>query len=407
MNDENADAENTEELDTTVISENSNTTVLDTDDEENQHESEQSDAELDAASNLTDEDILAMDNPDDILNYAKEEEDTTESISSDESSTYDSPDENTDKTKLATTEESGENVKAGNEHAESSQQENSETAQTQQTNYESEYKELFSPLKAAGKDFTVRNVEEARALMQKGIGYNHAMANIKQQAKIAKTIEAAEIDEQQLNFLIDLHKGDKRAIQQLLSQQEIDPMDLGYDDDSTESYTPNNHHVSEKSIEVDEMLKELSVTPTYQQFLKVVGDEWDAQSRAIVAENPATMKVINDQMANGVYALIDAEISRQRSLGQLQGINDVSAYQQVGEQIQARGGFNHIFNTEDKKTPPDLDVGSQPRQTNENRDRKRRAASPTNAARQSSDNERINPLLMDDDEFEKKFANFV
>jgi len=120
-------------------------------------------------------------------------------------------------------------------------------------------------------------------------------------------------------------------------------------------------------------------------------------------------------MSSGVYDVISAELVRQRALGQLNGLSDLDAYKQVGDSIQERGGFDHLFQNRAKEAGQDQ--GQQnakpakrlpPKQkpVDPKLNEKRRAASPAKGApaKAKKPNE-FNPLAMSDEEFEKHFSS--
>ena len=87
---------------------------------------------------------------------------------------------------------------------------------------EDTYKQIFAPFKAAGREFQVRDVNEAISLMQKGVDYTR-----KQQALKPRLMEMRALEEQgmlgsNLNYAIDLFKGNPQAIAKLIKEKNID-----------------------------------------------------------------------------------------------------------------------------------------------------------------------------------------
>ena len=74
--------------------------------------------------------------------------------------------------------------------------------------YETVYKDIFKPFKANGKDITPRTVEDVVQLMQMGANYTKKMQLMAPLKKAAESLSRADIKEDDLNFLIDVHKGD-------------------------------------------------------------------------------------------------------------------------------------------------------------------------------------------------------
>jgi len=258
--------------------------------------------------------------------------------------------------------------------------------------------QITAPFKANGKTMKIENADDAVRLMQKGANYNLKMASMKPHLKVLKTLEKNEIDEEKLNFLIDLDRNDPGAIARLLKQSEIDPID--FDTDRNEKqYKATDHSVEDREIAFDEVLDEIKDSDTYARTLDVVGGQWDDASKRAVTDAPELLRLMNDHMASGVYDVISNQLTQERALGRLNGLSDIEAYREVGDAIQAKGGFDHLFQQEERQqAPPSQERSTEPKQEAKSRREKRKAASPTKSApgKKKAD---FNPLGMSDDAF--------
>ena len=267
--------------------------------------------------------------------------------------------------------------------------------------FEAEYKKLLAPFKANGKEIAVDNLDDARALMQMGANYNKKMAAMKPSLKILKTLENnGLLDEAKIGFLIDLAKKDPGAINKLVKDSGIDPMDL--DADKASAYKQTAYAVDDREIELDTVLDELQSSPTYTRTLDVVSNKWDVASKQIVSQKPELLKLLDDHMARGIYEVISTEVERGRMLGRLNGLSDIEAYRQVGDAINARGGFNHLAPADVQPKPVEkVVVTPKPKVDDDKLKDKRRAASSTQPAVSSGIPKDFNPLDMSDEEFSK------
>ena len=206
-----------------------------------------------------------------------------------------------------------------------------------EVNYEAEYKKLFAPFRANGKEMQIKSVDEAITLMQMGANYTKKMVGLAPNLKILKLLENnGLLSEEKLSFLIDLDKKNPEAISKLVKDSGIDPLDM---DVSKSEYKPNTYTVDDRELELDAVLEEIQDTPTYSQTISVVSNKWDGPSKQVVAQNPQLLRVINDHMARGIYDRISTEVEHERMLGRLIGVSDIEAYRLVGDAIEARGGF--------------------------------------------------------------------
>lgn len=293
-------------------------------------------------------------------------------------------------------------TEATEEKAEAEKKEEKAEKETQAVDYEAEYKRLLAPFKANGREIQVKSVDDAVALMQMGANYNKRMAALKPNLKMLKLLENnGLLSEEKISYLIDLEKKNPAAINKLVKDSGLDPMDL--DAEKAGEYKPKIHSVDDREIDLDTVLDEIQETPTYTQTLEIVSKKWDGASKQTIASTPQLLKVINDHVANGIYDLINQEVERERMFGRLNGLSDIEAYRRVGDAINARGGFNHLVSNQGKPNQEPLVVQPKPKAPADDKlNEKRRAASSTKPANVStaaaSD---FNPLALSDEEFSK------
>lgn len=361
-----------------------------------------------------------LENTEDYDNDDSDDDDSEEDEEDVENEDEDELDEEEDSEDDEEPQESNEN-KSEEDKDEDSDEELKETASKQTKDkkekvdkpldYEAEYNKLkvvLEPFKANGRDIQVDNVDQAITLMQKGIGYNAKMAALKPSLKILKMLENHSLlDENKINWLIDLSKKDPKAVNQLIKDSGIDPLEV--DVEAETGYKPNSYQVTDKEIDVEQVLDEIKETPTYTETVRIIGEQWDATSRQALIKNPANIKHINDQVASGVYKQIMAKVDHYRALGELQGFSDYDAYCAVGTYMTQNG----LFNGQTGGQEPTLNQGNQisnsravPDQSNNTRQNsklksRKKAASSTSSVKSNKGGLKVNPLGIPDEEFEK------
>ena len=275
--------------------------------------------------------------------------------------------------------------------------------------YKAEYERLLKPFKASGREITVENIDDAIQLMQMGANYSQKMKGLKPNLKLLKMLEGNDLlDEGKINYLIDLSKRNPGAINKLIKDGNIDPMDL--DPEKASEYRQSTYKVDDREIELDTVLDELQGTPAYTRTLDIVSTKWDAASKQTIAANPQLLRVINDHVDRGIYDVIAKRIENDRVLGRLSGLSDIEAYRQVGDTIQAQGGFNHLAGSNapagGKSTPEPVVVAAKPKKADPPElIARRRAASSTRPAALQSLPTDFNPLALSDEEFIKHAHN--
>src|SRR6056297_253603 len=205
------------------------------------------------------------------------------------------------------------------------------------------YETMMKPFKADGKDFTVRTAEDAVRLMQQGVNYSRRMQEIKPMKALNRMLTDHELnDPAKLNFLIDLSKGDKNAITQLLKSHKIDPMDL--DTEKETRYQARNYQGDPQDNDFRDALDTALTTPEGQALVSHIHADWDRQSKAKLRENPAIIGNLSEMKASGVYDKVVDELTYQKSMGYLVGTPFLQAFDQVGEAMKNAGVFGSTEN---------------------------------------------------------------
>lgn len=273
----------------------------------------------------------------------------------------------------------------------------------EELNYEELYKVITAPFKANGKEYTIDSPEEAISLMQMGANYNKKMAAIKPSLRLLKTLEVNKLlDEDKLNYLIDLSKGNPDAISKLLSDTEFDSYSV--DADAAEKYKPTSHGVSETLVDFDMIIEEIQETPKFGETAQIVSKKWDDESRTVISNNPQYLRWINEHVHNGVYDRIASVVEKERILGKLEGVSDIAAYTMIGDQMDKAGAFNDLVQGGQEETAPRKVRPNNKAKQEKARQKKRAVSSPTSVTT-APVKEEFNPLAMSDDDFAKLFEN--
>lgn len=276
-----------------------------------------------------------------------------------------------------------------------------EPVKTESVDYKAAYDKLTAPFKANGRDFSVNNVDDAIALMQMGVNYNKKMAGLKPHLKILKTLEKHNLlDEAKISYLIDLDSKKPEAINRLVKDSGIDPMDI--DTDKADAYVPKQYTVDDKEIELDQVIEEIKDSPSFPRTVQLISNQLDAKSKQEISNYPQGIKILHSHIESGVFDVIMQEVDRERMLGRLQGLSDLEAYRQVGDAIQARNGFSHL-GRQGQQTPSQRKVVQpNPKREDDSKLRDmRRAASPSKSAAPVATKPDFNPLALSDEEFSK------
>ena len=212
--------------------------------------------------------------------------------------------------------------------------------------YEAVYKDIFKPFKANGKEITPRTVEDVVQLMQMGANYTKKMQLMAPLKKAAESLSRADIKEDDLNFLIDVHKGDKEAIKKLLTKHNVDPMEL--DLDST-NYVPKNNIVSDEDVEYSNILDDIH--DSLPKIQEIMTNTWDTKSKEALLKDPNLMRALHEEIAMGRFDSVQAQLEIEKTFGRYKGKSDVEAYIDLVTKLAAKEQSNHQSNGKSKPTP--------------------------------------------------------
>lgn len=373
----------------------------------------------DSLDNLSDDDLLNMsdeelanlgteDEPEETETTSEEEaeeESDSDSDSQEESEEEDSgTDEETEDESVDEDTDSEDDSEESSEDADEDKEEKPTSPLTEevQTKLDS-YDALFQPLKANGVDIAVDNVEDARRLMQMGLGFSKRMAEIKPIRKVGKMLQDNDLmDEGKLNHLIDISKGNPEAIAKLLKDNDIDPLSL--DTDKTSEYKPNTYNATDEQITLSDVLQPLAGTESGQAIIDTVSNKWDSRSQEMITKTPEIFNVLDEHKRNGAFDKITAKVTLDRALGKHAGLSDIEAYHAVGEQLFGQGDTSKQEAQPEEKKPAEKQETPKPKAKKSSAEDKKALASRNQASAEKSELDIESLAALSDEEFEKRYA---
>lgn len=201
------------------------------------------------------------------------------------------------------------------------QEDTKEETATDTIDYKAVYDSIFKPFKANGKTIAPRNAEDVISLMQMGANYTKKMQLMAPMKRAVESLNKAGINEEELNFLIDIHNGDKEAIKNLLKKNEIDPIDLDMEDTK---YIPKNNIASDADVEFSETLMDIeSSLPKIQEILNKT---WDSKSKQLVLKDPQLMRALHQEIEMGRFDEVQQRLEIEKTFGRYKGVSDIEAY---------------------------------------------------------------------------------
>lgn len=221
------------------------------------------------------------------------------------------------------------------------------------------YTKVTASFKADGKDLQVRSPEDAVRLMQMGVNYSRRMQEMKPLRAQNEMLKAVGLDDPaKLNHMIEVMQGKPDAIQKLLKDKKIDPIDI--DTTKEVAYKPANHAIDPKTLAFREAIESTLTQEGGADLIKDINSSWDDQSKEALRDQPAIFQNLLDQKKSGVYVRIKKELDYQRTMGFLTDVPFVQAYHQVGDAMQKAGVFGPNLTPKPKQTQDQSNGGMAP-----------------------------------------------
>ncbi len=257
----------------------------------------------------------------------------------------------------------------------------------QEVDYKSIYEQVFKPFKANGKEITPKSVEDIISLMQMGANYTKKMQLMAPMKKVVQSLDNAKIDEQELNFLIDVSKGDKEAIKQLLIKHKIDPLEIDLDGDNT--YSPRNNIASDEDVEFNDTL--MDIHDSLPRIQEILNNTWDDNSKKVILKDPRLMRALHEEVQMGRFDEVQKRLEAEKTFGRYKGVSDVDAYIDLVSKMEQ----------ERMKTKTQPETPTKTESTKKIPDKSKAAPTKGKTSKSSSSLTAKDLLSMSDDEFNK------
>ena len=116
----------------------------------------------------------------------------------------------------------GDSSLAGSQEPTEGDTEPAPTATGEEVDYKTFYETLTKPIKAAGREITIKNPEDIIRMVQMGADYTRKMQDLKPDRATIRMLKENGISKEDLEQLIDIKKGNKVALAKWLKEYDVD-----------------------------------------------------------------------------------------------------------------------------------------------------------------------------------------
>ena len=167
-----------------------------------------------------------------------------------------------------------------------------------------EHQELA--FKANGREYKFTQ-DEIMAQFPKIFGqamdYTKNTQAMKPWRKTIDAIEEAKLGHDDINLMIDVMKGNKEAIAEVLKRTGVDSLEI---DTENSKYTPNDYGRDDKALAIKDIIEEISVDREYETTHKVLSKEWDEKSFRRMTDDPELIRLLHYDVKSGTFDKVQA-----------------------------------------------------------------------------------------------------
>lgn len=180
-----------------------------------------------------------------------------------------------------------------------------ETEQIEETDEaQEEHQRLV--FKANGREYEFSKDEimsQFPKVFGQAMDYTKKTQAMKPWRKTIDAIEQAKLGHDDINLMIDVMKGDKNAIAEVLKRTGVDSLEI---DTENAKYTPNDYGRDENALAIKDIVDEISVDKEYEITHRILSRDWDATSFNELTKDPKLIKALHIDVKTGDFNKVQA-----------------------------------------------------------------------------------------------------
>ena len=155
--------------------------------------------------------------------------------------------------------------------------------------------------KANGKEYEMTD-DEMKSQFPKIFGqamdYTKKTQAMKPWRQTIDAIESAKLSHEDVSLMIDVLRGDKQAIAEVIKRTGTDALDI---DTENSKYTPKSYGRDETALAIKDVIDEISADKEYDITHKILSKEWDDKSFAEFTKDPELIRQLHIDVKSGMY----------------------------------------------------------------------------------------------------------
>jgi len=162
-----------------------------------------------------------------------------------------------------------------------------------------------SRVRANGVDYEFSNKEKLEMfdkIFPQAMDYTKKMQSMKPYRKRIDYMEQVSMTDSEFNFLMDLSKGDKAAITELIKRTGVDALEL---DTENNNYVAKNYGRDDTELDIRDVVSGISNDKEYTTTYNILNSQWDETSRGEFLKDPKKIRQLHEDVKSGFFDVIN------------------------------------------------------------------------------------------------------
>ena len=155
--------------------------------------------------------------------------------------------------------------------------------------------------KASGKEyeFTEKEImEQFPTMFAKAQDYTRKMQALKPWRKTIDALETADLKHEDISLMIDVLKGDKEAVAEVLNRTGVDALEVNTDE---RNYVTKDYGRDADALEFADVIESIKDDPEYVTTHKILSKDWDDASWRVISSKPGMVKALHVDVKSGMF----------------------------------------------------------------------------------------------------------
>ena len=192
-----------------------------------------------------------------------------------------------------------------------------------------------SKTRANGIEYEFTNQEKLAMfdkMFPQATDYTKKMQVMKPWRKPIDALEQAKLGPEDVNLMIDVLKGDKNAIANVLKRTGVDALDLDVDN---ADYVAKDYGRNDTELAIKDIVDEIGEDPEYRITHNVINKQWDEKSVEAFVEDPNMIRLLHTDVKTGVFDQV-SPIANKLKIYDSGAKSDLEYYKMAAQQYFSR-----------------------------------------------------------------------